>query len=178
MRYCRTMNHQGRNRPAHGLAAAERAHNRATGGGGLGDVAIYVLMRSCNVMMNERLGGLLAPHDLTALGYITMMALYGRAENLANPSELSEMTGETRGNMTRICDELVDKGWMRRVPNVEDRRRVDLSLSESGMALLDKLAPRLRQNADDFYKRRFTRTERATLLQLLTRFSEALASER
>ena len=159
------------------MAAAERAHNRATGGTGLGDIAIYILMRTCNVMMSERLGGLLEPHGLTGLGYITMMALYSRPENLANPSELSEATGETRGNMTRICDELVDKGWMRRVPNAEDRRRVDLSLSDTGMALLNKLAPQLRQNADDFYSRTFTKTEKSTLQQLLTKFSAALADE-
>ncbi len=158
------------------MAAAERAHNRATGGG-LGDVAIYIQMRACNVMMTERLGRLLEPHDLSSVGYITMMSLYSRPENLANPSELCDITGETRGNMTRICDELVDKGWMRRVPNPEDRRRVDLSLSESGMALLNKVAPQLRQNADDFYKRTFSKTEKATLQQLLTQFSEALAGD-
>ncbi len=177
MRYYLAMNNQDRNRSAHSMAAAERAHNRATGGGGLGDIAVYILMRSCNVMMGERLGALLAPHDLSSLGYITMMALYSRPDNLANPSELSEVTGETRGNMTRICDDLVDKGWMRRVPNAEDRRRVDLSLTDSGMALLNKVAPQLRQNADDFYKRVFTKTEKATLQQLLTQFSEALARE-
>ena len=158
------------------MAAAERAHNRATGGG-LGDVAIYIQMRACNVMMTERLGRLLEPHDLSSVGYITMMSLYSRPENLANPSELCDITGETRGNMTRICDELVDKGWMRRVPNPEDRRRVDLSLSESGMALLNKVAPQLRQNADDFYKRTFSKTEKATLQQLLTQFSAALAAD-
>ena len=158
------------------MAAAERAHARAAGGG-LGDIAIYILMRTCNVMMNERLGGLLEPFELTSVGYMTMMALYSRVENLANPSELSEVTGETRGNMTRICDELVDKGWMRRVPNPEDRRRVDLSLTDSGMALLNKVAPQLRQNANDFYGRTFNKTEKATLQQLLTKFSEALADD-
>jgi MarR family transcriptional regulator, negative regulator of the multidrug operon emrRAB len=177
MRYYLIMNHQERNRSATSMAAAERAHSRATGGGGLGDIALYILMRTCNVMMGERLGGLLAPHGLTSVGYITMMALYSREENLANPSELSEATGETRGNMTRICDDLVDKGWMKRVPNPEDRRRVDLSLTDAGMALLNKLAPQLRQNADDFYKRTFNKTEKATLAQLLTKFSEALATE-
>ena len=170
------MNNPSRNRSATSIAAAERAHKRATGGG-LGDIAIYILMRSCNVMMTERLGRLLEPHDLTSLGYITMMALYSRPENLANPSELSEATGETRGNMTRICDDLVDKGWMKRVPNAEDRRRVDLSLSDTGMALLNKLAPELRRNADDFYKRTFNKTEKATLQQLLTQFSAALAAD-
>ena len=44
------------------MDAAERAHNRATGGGGLGDIAIYIQMRACNVMMQERLGRLLEPH--------------------------------------------------------------------------------------------------------------------
>ena len=78
MRYYLTMNNQERNRSAQSMAAAERAHSRADGGG-LGDIAIYILMRTCNVMMHERLGGLLAPHDLTPLGYMTMMALYSRA---------------------------------------------------------------------------------------------------
>lgn len=171
------MNNQERNRSVQSIAAAERAHDRAAGGGGLGDIAIYILLRSCNVMMTERLGRLLAPHGLTSLAYMTMMALYSRPENLANPSELSDATGETRGNMTRICDDLVDKGWMRRVPNPEDRRRVDLSLTDSGMALLNTVAPALRRNADDFYKRNFSKTEKATLQQLLVQFSAALSDD-
>lgn len=171
------MNNQERNRSVQTLAAAERAHQRAAGGGGLGDVAIYILMRTCNIMMSERAGRLLEPHGLTAMGYITMMALYSRPGNLANPSELSELTGETRGNMTRICDDLVDKGWMHRVPNAEDRRRVDLSLTDAGMALLNSVAPDMRAQADAFYERAFTKTEKATLQQLLTKFSVALAAE-
>ncbi len=171
------MNNPERNRSAYSMAAAERAHNRATGGGGMGDIAIYIQMRACNVMMQERLGKLLQPHELSSMGYITMMALYSRPENLANPSELSDATGETRGNMTRICDELVDKGLMRRVPNAEDRRRVDLSLTEAGMALLNGIAPQLRRNADEFYQRNFTKTEKDTLQKLLNQFSSALAAD-
>ncbi|MFL6681161.1 MAG: MarR family winged helix-turn-helix transcriptional regulator [Burkholderiaceae bacterium] len=170
------MNNQERNRSARTMAEAERAHRRATGGG-LGDVAIFILMRTCNIMMGERASRQLEPHGLTATGYITMMSLYSRAENLANPSELSELTGETRGNMTRICDDLVDKGWMRRVPNAEDRRRVDLSLTDAGMALLNSVAPEMRTQADAFYERTFTRTEKASLQLLLTKFSAALADD-
>jgi len=170
------MNNQERNRSVRTIAAAEQTHQRATGDE-LGDIAVYILMRSCNIMMSERANRLLEPHGLTAMGYITMMSLYSRPENLANPSELSEVTGETRGNMTRICDDLVDKGWMRRVPNAEDRRRVDLSLTDAGMTLLNSLAPHMRQQADDFYERAFTKTEKAALQQLLTKFSAALAAE-
>ena len=171
------MNSSTTNLSARAIASAELAHQRATGGGTLGDIAIYIQIRACHQMMNDRLNRLLEPYDLSNVGYFAMMILYSRAENLANPSELCDATGETRGNMTRICDELVDKGWMKRVPNAEDRRRVDLSLTDSGMTLLNSLAPQLRQNADDFYKRTFTKTEKATLQQLLTQFSEALANE-
>ena len=172
------MNNPERNRSIQTMEAADRAHKRATdGASGLGDVAIYVLVRSCNIMMSERATRLLEPHGLTAVGFITMMSLYSRPENLANPSELSDVTGETRGNMTRICDDLVDKGWMRRVPNAEDRRRVDLSLTDAGMALLKTLAPHMRKNADDFYNRTFTKAEKLALQQLLTKFSAALATE-
>jgi MarR family transcriptional regulator, negative regulator of the multidrug operon emrRAB len=176
-RYYLIMNNQERNRSVDSMAAAERAHKRATGGDGLGDVAIYILMRNCNIMMNERAATLLEPIGVTMIGYITMMVLYSRAENFANPSELSDATGETRGNMTRICDELVDKGWLRRVPNAEDRRRVDLSLTDAGIALLNGLTPKLRRNADDFYARTFTKTEKTALQQLLIKFSAGLAAD-
>ena len=171
------MNHQDRNRSVQSMAAAERAHKRVTGDNGLGDVAIYILMRTCNIMMNERAAKLLEPTGVTMVGYITMMMIYSRPENLANPSELSDATGETRGNMTRICDELVDKGWVRRVPNLEDRRRVDLSLTDAGVAVLQGLIPLLRRNANEFYERVFTKAERASLQQLLTKFSAGLAAD-
>ena len=45
------------------------------------------------------------------------------------------------------------------------------------MDLLSQLAPQLRKNADEFYQRTFTKTEKATLQQLLTKFSQALADE-
>jgi len=170
------MNSSDRNRSTHAIATAERAHLRATGSG-LGDITIYVMMRACNAMMNERLNRLLEPHALNMGAYITMMSLYSRPENLANPSELCNSTGETRGNMTRICDEIVERGWMRRVPNPEDRRRVDLSLTDEGMDLLKTVSAQLHRNAADFYKKTFTKAEKATLQQLLAQFSTSLADD-
>ena len=170
------MNSSTTNLSARALASAELAHQRATGGNGLGDIAIYIQIRACHAMMNERLARMLAPYQLSNVGYFAMMMLYSRPENLANPSELCDATGETRGNMTRICDELVEKGWMQRVPNPDDRRRVDLSLSKSGMKLLNDIVPKLGQKSADFYKTNFSKAEKATLQQLLGQFAEALAN--
>ena len=170
------MNHLQRNRSLRSIEVGERAHRRASGAE-LGDVAIYIQLRTCNQMLTERLEQLVAPHGLSAVGYITMKALYGRPENLANPSELSDITGETRGNMTRICDELVDKGWLRRVPSASDRRRVELSLTEAGVALLHELVPRLHRDAEAFYRRHFNTADKANLRKLLAQFCAALAEE-
>ena len=176
MRYYFKMNSQERSRTTSTLIAAERAHRRASGKG-LGDIAISIQVRSCNALLQERLLRMLEPHGISNVGYYTLMALYSRPENLINPSELCAITGETRGNMTRICDELVDKGWIHRVPNAHDRRRVDLSLSEAGAALLKVVAPEMRKNADKFYKSLFTSAEKATLQALLARLAEGFAAQ-
>jgi MarR family transcriptional repressor of emrRAB len=167
------MNNRSRNQPADTV----RAHMRATSGG-KGDIAIYILVRSCNAMLGERLERMVSPHGLSPGGYITLMALYNRPGNRSSPSELSEYTGETRANMTRICDELVGHGWIDRVPSSEDRRRIDLSLTDAGMALLQEVAPTLRAKAEDFYRRTFSGTEKGSLHQLLTQFASALAADR
>ncbi len=146
-----------------------------SGRGNLDEIAIFIQMRICHSLMNERLTRQLEPHALSKVGYLTMLALYRRPDDLANPSELCAATGETRANMTRICDELVDKGLMRRMPNLEDRRHVDLSLTDAGLALLNAIAPAQHESDEAFYKSLFADAERATLQQLLNRFADALA---
>jgi len=75
--------------------------------------------------------------------------------------------------MTRICDELVDKGLMRRVTNQEDRRRVDLSLTDEGVALLKTAVPELRKKTHVMMSI-FSEAEKATLVDLLTRLNQKL----
>jgi DNA-binding MarR family transcriptional regulator len=177
IRYYFMMNRRAANQSADATAAAVRAHMRATSGG-KGDIAIYILVRSCNAMLGDRLDRLVEPHGLGPAGYITLMALFNRPEHRSSPSELSDYTGETRANMTRICDELVEQGWIQRAPNAHDRRRIDLALTDAGLALLKDVAPGLRANAEEFYRRTFTKTEKASLHQLLTQFASSLAADR
>ena len=92
---------------------ASRAHQRA-GGTALGDVELNVLIRSNSSMLTDLASAYLAPFGLSTVAYISMMVLYGMPEQHANPSALCTATGETRGNMTRICDELVAKGLIHR----------------------------------------------------------------
>ena len=151
------------------------AHERAAGEA-LGDIRINILIRHNNGLMMDLLNRNLAPYKLSTVSYFAMMMLYSRPENLANPSELCDASGETRGNMTRICDDLVEKGLMRRVTNMDDRRRVDLSLTDEGMALLHDIVPKLREKAKRIFDD-FSEEEKATLLSLLLRLNKALESK-
>lgn len=150
-----------------------RAHERVLGFG-LGDIRISLLIRFASVMTLDRLSALLAPYDLSCSAYFAMIALFG-GENLANPSELCAMTGETRGNMTRICDDLVKKGLLKRVENPADRRRVDLSLSEQAVELLHQILPALRESAEHVYNV-FSAEEKAIFVSLLSRLNRRLES--
>ena len=133
------------------------------------------LIKHLSAQFGAHLNRMVRPTGLNEVGFRTLMMLYANTAAGVFASQLSEAAGETRANMTRICDELVAKGWMRRVPNPEDRRRVDLSLTDSGMKLLGEIAPMARQNAEAFFKRVFSAQERATLQDLLRRFSDALS---
>ena len=122
----------------------ERAHRRAACEP-LGDIKLALLIKHNAVLLSDVLDKALEPHDIGNVAYIAMMTLYSTSDNLANPSEICRATGETRSNMTRITDELVKKGLIRRVTNDEDRRRVDLSLTETGIKLLNIVVPLIRQ---------------------------------
>lgn len=85
----------------------------------------------------------LKPFDLNYVSFSTLMMLFGTPNTAVNPSKLCDVTGETRTNMTRIVDDLVARGFIKRRPSAEDRRRVVLTLTSKGEVLVKKILPRL-----------------------------------
>lgn len=120
------------------------AHVRSVGAPLSSDVRMTLLIKHNAWLLNDLLNRTVEPYGISAVAYVAMMTLQSTQDNLANPSELCVATSETRSNMTRITDELVAKGLIKRVANEEDRRRVDLSLTEEGMQLLRTVVPVIR----------------------------------
>jgi MarR family transcriptional repressor of emrRAB len=153
------------------IDAITRSHRRVASGS-LGDTHISILIRLNQGLIMDWLNRHLAPFGVSNVCYFTMVMLHSTPRNLANPSELCRVTGETRGNMTRICDELVEKGLIQRITNAEDRRRVDLSLTDDGIALLRQIVPTLRKDIAVVYKA-FSEDEKSTLVSLLVKLNQA-----
>lgn len=123
--------------------SVDEAHRRLAGEA-LGDISISVLIKHSARLLTELMNRELKAFGLSHSSYVTLMCLASSDHERTNPSVLCHSTGETRANMTRICDELVDLGLIRRIANSEDRRRVDLSLSEAGVELLKTVVPAVR----------------------------------
>lgn len=150
----------------------EQAHQRVTGEA-LGDVGINVLIKHNAWLVGEMLANELRQFNLSHPGYIVMVVLHSMPDDMANPSDLCLYTGETRANMTRICDELVEQGMVRRVPSLDDRRRVDISLTESGVAMLEQAVPEIRQRNKAIYSV-FDADEKAQFEALLLKLMRSM----
>jgi MarR family transcriptional repressor of emrRAB len=92
--------------------------------------------------MEDSANQFLAEFCLNNTHYIALMMIYASENNMLNPCKLSESLLSSRANITRLMDELVENGWVERQGSTEDRRRVELSLTPAGVALVEKILPR------------------------------------
>ena len=151
-----------------------RSHQLVTGEA-LGTIQINLLIKYNGWLLHEFLGKTLQEFNLTPAGYITMHLINSSPGQIANPSDLTQCTGETRANMTRVSDELAERGLLRRVPNEHDRRRVDMSLTDAGHALLKQVVPHARAQGTAVFDV-FDDDERAMFEKLLLKLLDSLES--
>lgn len=114
----------------------------------------------------ENLDTCLARHDLLQ-GRWWVLILLMREDNLtASPSVLADKAGVTRATMTGLLDSLERTGLIERIPNPDDRRMLNVRLTEKGQQRLDEVMP-------DYYRRvssvmeELTPQDRELLMQML-----------
>lgn len=90
---------------------------------------------------NERQNLHLARFGLNSSSWFALIMLYSTPENAINPCDLSYAMVSSRTNITRLADELVEKGWVERSASGEDRRKIVLSLTPSGRKLVQAVLP-------------------------------------
>jgi MarR family transcriptional repressor of emrRAB len=99
--------------------------------------------------------------------------LYGNADKGMRPTELSVFMDSSRTNVTRLADELAEKGWVERASDPEDRRQIMLTLTKQGAALVEDTIPQVRDQQQALWAS-FTKDERQTLDRLLRKLLEQL----
>lgn len=108
----------------------------------------------------------LAPMGLTGAQWLVLVRAHNRPGCTA--ADLCRCTNTDTGSMTRMIDRLEEKGFVRRIRSLEDRRVVNLELTEAGQALYPLVVPKVIEVLNNSLKG-FSREELDTLTGLLKR---------
>lgn len=89
---------------------------------------------------------------------------------------VAQELGVHPSNATRTCDRLVAAGLLLRRPAEDDRRRVELTLTDAGRRLVDQVMEHRRARVAGIMAR-MTRADRAALAAALSAFADAAGED-
>ena len=125
----------------------------------------YLMGRTMNIV-KEAVDHELTPTGLTHAQWVPLLKLYtGEASTVA---ELARETQVDVGAMTRTLDRLEKKGLVRRVRSSEDRRVVNVELTDDGSATAKQI-PAVLCRVQNAHLRGFTQEEWQLLKSMLRR---------
>lgn len=98
----------------------------------------------------------------------TALAVIDGAERPLTPSEIGDRILLPSASITATLDNLERRGWVRRVPNPEDRRSLLIEITDEGRAIADQLLPGIRR-VERSALAVLTERERTQLLGMLSK---------
>lgn len=97
----------------------------------------FMIHKKFNELVNHNL----QPFGLNDTVWTALIMIYSSEEKYIYPSDLSQVIVSSRTNVTRLADEMVEKGWIDRTGCASDRRKIILTLTRSGVELIETIIP-------------------------------------
>jgi DNA-binding MarR family transcriptional regulator len=94
-------------------------------------------------LIGDELSCTLHPYDLTLQQFNVLRILRGCKKSPATLQYITERMIHKTSNTTRLVDRLITKGLVERKQCHENRRKVDISITKQGLALLLKIDPNI-----------------------------------
>jgi DNA-binding MarR family transcriptional regulator len=133
--------------------------------------SVGYLLKRAHLLLVDQLELALAGDDITATQWIVLMHL---RDGLAiNASDLCAQLRHDSGALTRLIDQLEARALVQRERSREDRREVQLRLTEAGRQTIAALIPKVVERLN-FSLRDFSGAETAALTRLLTKLIASL----
>ncbi|MFC7356825.1 MarR family winged helix-turn-helix transcriptional regulator [Jejudonia soesokkakensis] len=132
---------------------------------GLTTKTVVNLMYTSRVV-EEHIARVFKEYELSTQQYNVLRILRGQKGNPANLSTIQERMVDRSSNATRLVDKLLKKGWAKRRVCPENRRKVEITITESGLDLLKTLDPITEENNKNILSN-LTTSELETLNDLL-----------
>lgn len=108
--------------------------------------------------------------DVTVAEWVILREMYTGDEK-TSPSVVAELTGLTRGAVSKLIDRLLQKGLVTRTESSRDRRYQEIKLTASSNRLVPKLAKIADENDESFFSI-LSRGEKKTLMNTLMKLAE------
>ena len=102
---------------------------------------------------------------VTVAEWVVLREMYG-GDDTTSPGVVAELTGLTRGAVSKLISRLLEKGLVTRKESSSDRRYQDIELTPAALAVVPKLAKLADENDREFFKG-LRKSERVTLTSLL-----------
>jgi DNA-binding MarR family transcriptional regulator len=129
--------------------------------------SIGYLFKRAHLLLIDQLEMAVADSDLTATQWVLLMHL---RDGLAiNATDLCAQLRHDSGALTRVIDQLESRGLVRR----EDRREVQLRLTDAGVQTVASLVPKVVEKLN-FALRDFSRSEFSELKRLVNKLITSL----
>ncbi len=102
---------------------------------------------------------------VTVAEWVVLREMYG-GDDTTSPSVVAELTGLTRGAVSKLISRLLEKGLVTRKESSSDRRYQDIELMPAAVAMVPQLAKLADENDREFF-RVLSKSERRILTGLL-----------
>jgi DNA-binding MarR family transcriptional regulator len=141
--------------------------------------SIGYLIKLAHMLMLDRVTAAFAEHDLSFAQWVVLVRLKEGREVTA--SDLCRVLRHDTGALTRMIDQLQERGYVSRERSREDRRVVHLQLTDAGAAKAAELTPvivgLLNEALVDFSKEEFSELSRLLNKLLNTLKAHSFAGE-
>lgn len=128
--------------------------------------SVGYLMRICGNKLLPQMETLFQDQELTFSQWTTLVALHdGR---IRTAGDLAQNICHDAGSLTRLIDQMMERGYVTRDRSETDRRVVTLALTPRGRDLVESLAPKVMHFWNGLLAH-FSHEEVDTLINLLTR---------
>jgi DNA-binding MarR family transcriptional regulator len=116
--------------------------------------------------LRDAQNSLMKQYDILPQHYNVLRILKGKHPNASSPGDIKEVMIDKGNDVTRLLDKLVSKGLVKRSLCEENRRKMDVYITEEGLKLLQDIEKPLQDYLAEI-KKRVTEQEAETMSALL-----------
>ena len=110
---------------------------------------ILNIMYTQNILI-EKFNEILKPYDISGEQYNVLRILRGQKGNPANMCVIQERMLAKTSNTTRLVDKLLAKNYVTREVCPENRRKIEVLITQKGLAVLKELDPKVIAHEQSF----------------------------